>query len=379
MKNKEKLNIPKLNEVINLSKNILKVTFIFFCIIGIYAITLILKGVLPILLIILKVISPLFIGIVIAWLLEPGVKRLNKIIKNRLFSSILIYIIMLAILYLIMITLFPLLLEQISDFITILPAIIDYASDLAYGFLEKFNNINLINIEMIKSNVINYINDSISSLTTEIPTMIINTLSNLVSTIGIFALGLIIGFYLLVGSDNISKTLLSLLPIKVRKDINGLMEEANSSLFSYIKGVLLISLIMSIVSAIAFSIMGLKAPILLGLICGVTNIIPYIGPFIGGVIASIVAFTQNISLGILAIVVVLIVQALDNGLLHPLIIGKTMKLHPVIILVSLLIFGYLWGPLGMVIATPLVALFRLIIIFVENKYGIFNNFVKVLH
>lgn len=378
MKNKKRINVVKLNETINLSNKILKATFIVFCIIVIYAITLILKEwrVFHVLLIILKIMGPLFIGIIIAWVLDPAVKKLNKIINNRVFSSIIIYAIMLSILYLIMITLFPLLLEQTSDFITILPDIIDYVSGLANSFLEKFNDINLINIEAIKDNTINYINSAISSLTTKIPIMIINIISNLASTIGVFALGLIIGFYLLVGSDNISKTLLSLLPIKIRKDIKGLLEEANKSLFTYIKGVLLISLIISVICAIAFIIMGLKAPILLGLICGITNIIPYIGPFIGGIVAAIVAFTQTISLGILAIIVVLIVQALDNGLLHPVIIGRTMRLHPVIIIVGLLIFGYFWGPLGMVIATPLVALLKLLILFVENKYGILSSFIK---
>lgn len=380
MKNKERIDVLKLNEVLALSSNILKITFVFFCVIGIYAITLILKEwkIFHFLFTILRILLPLFIGIIIAWLLEPGVKYLQKKGLNRLLGAAFLYIAMLSLIYFGLTMIFPMILDQINDFLVILPSILDSISIGANRFLENFKNITIIDVEMIKTSIVDYINGIINSLTTEIPTLTINFVSSLFSTIGIFALGLIIGFYLLVGFDNVGKTILSLLPVRARSDARSLLLEANSSLFSYLKGILIISLVVFITSTTVFTILGVKAPILLGLICGVTNIIPFIGPYMGGSIAGVVALTQSIPLGIITIILIIIIQTLESIILQPLVMGKTMKLHPVIVLIGLLIFGYFFGIIGMIIATPLVALIKVIIIYVKKKYGIFTFAKKIV-
>jgi predicted PurR-regulated permease PerM len=117
-------------------------------------------------------------------------------------------------------------------------------------------------------------------------------------------------------------------------------------------------------------IVGLKAPLLFGLICGITNIIPYIGPYLGALPATIVAFTQGVPVGIMTVVSILIVQFVEGNFIQPLVMSKTMKLHPVTILIGLLVFGYFFGVLGMIIATPLVAMIKSIAMFLENKFNI---------
>ncbi|MDD2490170.1 MAG: AI-2E family transporter [Bacilli bacterium] len=371
---KEKIDYVKLNEVVSLSQRILKLAIIFISIIGIYAITLILKEwhIFGFIFTILSVLVPFFIGLVIAWLLEPIVKYLYNMGINRILGSILVYVIMLGILYLGFTLLFPIFLEQINDFIKILPGILEDGIIWVERFTNNFKNISFIDIEVIKTDMVNYFNDVITSITTEIPTMMINFIKGLFSTIGIFSIGLLIGFYLLVSTSNMKKIFLSLLPVRVRRDVIKLLEEANVSFFAYLKGTILTSTLVFVITATGLWLIGVKASLLLGFICGLTNIIPYIGPYLGGAVAAIVAFSQSVPLGIITLTVISIIQTIEGNIIQPLIMSKTMKLHPVTIIIGLLIFGYFFGILGMIIATPLIAVIKSIAIFVENKYHLFD-------
>ena len=106
---------------------------------------------------------------------------------------------------------------------------------------------------------------------------------------------------------------------------------------------------------IGFTIADLKAAALFAFFCGITNIIPYIGPYIGAVPAAIVAFSQSTGIGIAVLIVILIIQGLEGNLLQPIVMSRTMKLSPVTVIVSLLIFGYFWGVFGMILSSPIVA------------------------
>ncbi len=128
-----------------------------------------------------------------------------------------------------------------------------------------------------------------------------------------------------------------------------------------------------VVTSLAFYIVGLRAPLLFGLFCGITNIIPYAGPYIGGAPAVIVGFSQSPLIGILTLVSVFVVQFLEGNFLQPLIMSKTTKLHPVTIMLGLLIFGHFFGIIGMVISTPVIAAFKATFMFFNDKFGILNN------
>ena len=112
---------------------------------------------------------------------------------------------------------------------------------------------------------------------------------------------------------------------------------------------------------------------LFGVIAGITNIIPYIGPWIGGAIAAIVGFTVSPLVGVLTIVVALLVQQIDNIVLHPVIMSKTVHLHPVTIMITLLIFGYFWGIVGMILSTPIVAGLKIILNAIDERYEILER------
>ena len=166
------------------------------------------------------------------------------------------------------------------------------------------------------------------------------------------------------------------MPKKHKNTIRKLVRDLDETCKDFVQGTLLISFIVFLITSILFAIVGLPSPMLFGLICGVTNIIPYIGPWVGGAIAAIVGFTVSPLVGILAIVICFVSQQIDGIILQPIIMGKTMKLHPVTIMIGLLVFGYFFGMLGMIIATPCIACMKVIIMYIENKYKIKDRIVN---
>ena len=128
-----------------------------------------------------------------------------------------------------------------------------------------------------------------------------------------------------------------------------------------------------LIASIIYGIIGLPSALLFGLICGITNIIPYIGPWIGGAICVIVGLTVSPVTGILAGVVAFAIQQVDGMILQPLIMSKTMKLHPVTIMIGLLVFGYLFGILGMIFATPIMASVKIIASYYNEKYNLIGR------
>ncbi len=126
--------------------------------------------------------------------------------------------------------------------------------------------------------------------------------------------------------------------------------------------------ILFVFQSVALGLVGLKGPLVFGLFCAITDIIPYIGPYIGGIPAVLVGFSMSPTTGLLALLAVVLCQCLENYFLQPVVMGKTMKLHPVTIIVGLLIFNNFFGILGMVLATPTISVCKTIFVFFNQKY-----------
>lgn len=368
-------NIDKnnLNELINLSKKILKVFYILLIVIGTYVLLKIIKelGILEIILNIFKILSPLFIGIVVAWLLNPFVKLLETKNIRRSIGTAFSYVILAASLFLLIKTIIPLLYNQTIDLVANFPDIFNSVKNWLEGVLNNIDS-NAINIETIQKNLITRLDEFSISLSTALPSFLINSITSVVSSIGTFLIGLVIGFFLLLSCDNLGNNLLDIIPKKFRKTTNELGKKINQSLRNYVNGALLDACVVFVVSTIAFAIIGLKAPILFGLFCGLMNVIPYVGPYIGGIPAVIVAFSQGTGIGIAVLIAIIIIQTIEGNVLQTLIISKTTKLNPVTIIIGLLIFGHFFGILGMLLSTPIIGVGKVIIKYFDDKYDLLN-------
>ena len=178
---------------------------------------------------------------------------------------------------------------------------------------------------------------------------------------------------MLLDFNNVRAHLLNFIPKKVHAEIITITDKLNKMLKNYVQGTLLIMLLLFVCQSIGFTLAGLKAPLVFGLFCAITNIIPYFGPYIGGIPAVIVGFTMDPLTGVFCLTSVIICQFLESYFLNPVVMSKTMKLHPVTIMIGLLLFGYFFGILGMILSTPVIACTKLILVYFNDKYQILES------
>ncbi|HHW68741.1 MAG TPA: AI-2E family transporter [Tenericutes bacterium] len=371
--NDNDVDTKKLNELISVGRKILSIAYVLLIILGVYSIIIVLKelNTLPFIFKLLKIASPLFIGIIIAWLFDPLVRFLNKKGLKRSIGAAVTYAVILGALILIISAIIPLISEQLNDFAKTIPSVFDSIESWIDGIFDKFSDVENLDITSTKQEIFTKIENFGVTITEELPDMTFKFVKTFFSGMGTFLVGLIIGFYLLISFDNASD-IITFIPNRFQEDTRKLVDEINNTLRKFVQGALFDATLIFILSLIGFSIFGLKAPALFALFCALTNVIPYVGPYIGGVPAVIVAFSQNATTGILILIFIVIVQFLEGNFIQTLIMSKTTKLHPVTIMLGLLIFGYFWGILGMLISTPVIAVLKVIFVFFDEKYNLLN-------
>ena len=369
----KKLDSEKLNDVLGISKKILKVVYILLIVASIYIFLRIIKElhVFSILGRILRILTPLFIGIIVAWLINPFIKWLEGKKVRRIIGTLFAYLIIIGCIALLVNAIIPLLYNQIIELVDNFPKIFASVKNWIADLLGKVDS-KYVNIDVIEKNMINRLDEFSRSLSTSLPSLIINGASSAIASIGTFIIGLVIGFFLTLSCSNLGATLLEIFPKRFQNSVSELCGKINLSLRNYVNGALLDTFVVFLVSTIAFAIIGLKAPILFGLFCGLMNIIPYAGPYIGGAPAVIVGFSQGTGIGIAVLIAIVIIQTIEGNFLQTLIISRATKLNPVTIIIGLLIFGHFFGIVGMLLSTPIIGVLKVIVKYIDDKYNIFR-------
>lgn len=371
---KEKLDIEGVNEVVKTGSKILNlfyVVMVFLIIMGVIFLCKILN-IFPILFTILSVVSPFFLGFIIAWLLNPIVNKLTDKGMRRGWAVALVYLMLVVLIYLFCLAIIPALVDQLNEMAKTAPELLLNVKDLINNIFVKLSNGTNIDMTNVKMQFMNYLEDFSKNLTTDLPSKIVSIVQGLISGVGKFLVGAVIGFYLLMNFNNVTKFLINMVPKKFKGDFEKLTSNISEVLFGFVNGTFLDSLILLIINIIGFSLIGLNAPVLFAVFCVVTNIIPYVGPYIGGIPAILVGFTQSPLIGTLILVFIVATQSIEGNFLHPIIMGRKMDLHPVTIVISLLIFEHFFGIMGMVVATPVVAVLKVIYVFLDEKFDFFG-------
>ena len=367
--------MEEVNEVISLSKKILHLFYTAMIIAIILIVTIIARewGVLNFILNILSVLAPYFLGFILAWILNPLVTRLEKKKIPRTLGAFIVYAVFLLILLLFIRFLIPRIYQQLQVLIANLPGILKELEGFLNNIFDKLGNFQGFDFQAVQESILTTISDYFSTFMTSVPTMIMNFASGFFSSMITICFGLVIGIYMLIDFDSINGHLLHLLPEKNRFEASLLIANISTEVRKSVNGTLLVATAVFIFDSIGFWIVGLQAPVLFGLLCGITDLIPYVGPYIGGAVAVVIGFSQSPLVGFLTLIVAIIVQLLENNVLQPLIMSKTMKLHPVTIIVGLLIFEHFFGILGMILCTPCIALAKVVWKFFKEKYNWFEK------
>lgn len=189
----------------------------------------------------------------------------------------------------------------------------------------------------------------------------------LISLLPGFLLAPFLAYYFLKDSELLKKRALAMLPPGCRSDIVYLLREADLIFSRFLRGHLLISLIVGFLTGLGAALIGLRFSILIGIFTAVADLIPVFGPVLAAVPVLGLALAESQLKGVLMLGVFLFVQQLEGSILVPRLLGDRVGLHPLVIVFILLAGGYLFGPFGLIFGVPLAGLLRVVLRFIWSR------------
>ena len=326
---------------------------VFLCIFVFFKLTPIWE---PIYRIILTVFLPVLISGFITYLLLPIVEGLHNRGIPRTVAILGIYLLFFGGIGFGLYKLFPQIIKQLKDLSENLP----YLMNTYRTWIEEID----FQTKNFPEEIHTRIEQGISSVETAVNqfiSFVMAFLKGLLNSLVLIALIPLIVFYLLKDIILFKKAVWYMTPRKWRRAGIELLKDIDESLGNYIRGQLFVCIIIGVVATAALWITGMSYPLLLGSIIGVTNIIPYFGPVIGAVPAIIVASTISIKMVIIVVIIIGILQFLEGNILSPLIVGKSLRMHPVAIILALLAGEEIGGVVGLILAVPVLAILRVVV------------------
>jgi predicted PurR-regulated permease PerM len=228
-----------------------------------------------------------------------------------------------------------------------------------------------VDLGEIERPVIEFLRDTTLSLPATVPHLVFSALESVI----LFVTYLIVTFYLLLQTPQIVAKFYSLVPAPYRAEIQGLGQRIDEILGGYIRGTLLLIPIMSVLTYIALTILGVRYALVIAIASGILEIIPLVGPWsAAGIAMSVALFQATAPFGWPTWVLVLVVGAtyfvlrmFEDNFIIPFVVGHAVHLHPVIVLFAILAGGALGGAFGLLVSIPVAAIARLLLRYLYRK------------
>lgn len=281
----------------------------------------------------------IFISFIIMAALAPFSDYLIRKKLPRILSVIIPYTIAIAIFVLLIFPLVPFLVSQIQLLFSNFPK---YVNQVAA----------LLNIHADPSNVSNYFESDINSISKNALTVTGKIFSGVFSTLAVF----VVSFYLMLEREKIKKQFVSICPKKYQENILKTIIQIENKIGLWLRGQLILCFAIGIFTWTGLAILGLPFALPLALMAGILEIVPTIGPIISAIPAIIVALTISPGLAVSVVIFYIVLQALENNILVPKIMEKAVGLNPIVIIIGVLIGGKFLGILGALLAVPLIAM-----------------------
>jgi len=293
------------------------------------------------------VILILVVSMVLATALNPWVNALQKRKVPRILATVFIYLAFFGAFVIILVLLIPPIATQISDITKNFP---EYYNRVMSDF-QRFRDFSL------QQNLLNTLQTTLESLQTNISQTTAGIFSAVASIFGGFIsfLGVVvITFYMLLEENALKKFMRSVTPTKYQPYIFQLLNRAQERLRMWLKGQLILCLIIGVLAYVGLLIIGVDYALVLGLWAGLTEFIPYLGPFLGAIPAIFIALTTgNLVQALFVVIWYIVIQQLENNLVVPKVMEKTVGLNPLVVIIIMLIGAKLAGVIGIVMAVPL--------------------------
>ena len=303
---------------------------------------------------------PFIVAAFIAYLLHPLIQKLHKNGLEKWLSLLIIYILFFGGLGYLLYKGVPVFVQQLKGLSASIPEYVEQYDRWAYAIEERTKAWPLGIHEQI-DNLFNALNTGLEHVVERI----LESLLWIVDKFFLILLIPFITFYMIKDMEEIKNFFWQWVPLKKREEARLVAVSISESLGNYLRGQFIVCCLIGAASAFLFSIIKLKFPLLLGFIVGITNVIPYFGPFIGAVPAVLVGLTMSGKMALFVVVIIFSLQFLEGNILSPLIVGKTLRMHPLAIIFSILIGGEVAGVLGLILAVPSAAVLKTI--FLQSK------------
>ncbi|MDA9428748.1 UPF0118 membrane protein YrrI [Enterococcus mundtii 1A] len=307
--------------------------------------------------------APVLIAGFLYYILNPIVGLLMKTKMKRIWAVAIVLLLLVAALIWILLSVIPSLVQQISSLASNTPNFIrqveTWLGEVAQWSVFKDVDINKY-FEQLDISYGTIIQQFLSGLS--------NSLGSIVGTIASATIVIItapfILFYMLKDGEKLVPNIKRFFPEKRREQIVELLGQLNKTLANYISGQAIECLFVGTFTFLGYFALGVDYAFLFGVIAGLTNLIPYLGPYLGLAPAFLVTVFNDPFKALLCCVVVLIVQQLDGNIIYPNVIGKSLKIHPLTIIIVLLVAGNIAGLLGIFLGVPFYAICKTIISYV---------------
>ncbi|MFC2477016.1 MAG: AI-2E family transporter [Catonella sp.] len=322
------------------------------------------------------ILKPVIIGFIIAYLLFPMLERLEGLLwkikplkKKKSVRGLAVAlqgVIILVGLFIVVSLLVSVITKQAraANSEDIIEGIKTYANSINELYRELIYRLDKLNINSaeIKSSVDTFTNN-LGKYMLNLSSQLGNLANNLKDGLATAFFALIFSIYFLLDMPKLKKywgrVLEIILPEKVKATLDTLIKDADKVFSGYIRGQAIDAFMVGVVVSIVFSIIGIQYAIVIGLLIGLGNLIPYMGPIVGYSSIVIVGIaTSDYKSMVIAAIALLIIQAIDGNLIYPKLLSTSVNIHPMIVIISLTVGASIGGLVGMIVAVPTGALVK---------------------
>jgi predicted PurR-regulated permease PerM len=316
------------------------------------------------------ILLPFVAGLAIAYLLKPLTDRLERAGVNRLAAALVIITVVVLTIVVLILLVAPVLGGQLWSFIDNIPRYVtklqSLLSDPSRPWVQKLVGAGL----NTDKGVSDLVTQGAGWLTAFLKSLWSGGRA-LVSLFSLVVVTPVVAFYLLYDWHTMIRVVDSWVPLRQRDTVRGLAREIDAAIAGFVRGQSAVCLILGTFYAIALTLTGLNFGLLIGLLSGVITFIPYVGSMTGLILALGVAVAQfwpDYSSIVMVLGIFLVGQFLEGNVLSPKLVGESVGLHPVWLIFALLVFGYLFGFVGLLVAVPLAATIGVLARFALRRY-----------
>lgn len=303
------------------------------------------------------ILGPFFLAFILAYLLNPLVAALERHQISRKRSILIVFGLIVTVLITIIFLILPILYNELSKLAVILPNAIQLFTERVDSFREQFKTTGL------PSRVALVLDQHLGQGEAIIADRLNHFLDNLpkaLSSVTLYILSPVIAIYFLADWKGLGIHFYRIIPQRGRMEWRRLWQDINHVIRQFVRGDVVVAVIVGILIGIGVKLVGMEYALLIGLICGIFDLIPYFGPVIGAVPAILLALTKSPAMAFKVALIILIVQQLEGNFISPKLMGDSVGLHPLWVVFALLAGGELAGVWGMFLAVPVAAVVRVV-------------------